>query len=119
MLAEVVAAWNGLCPRRSADAIHLACVPMDDAHETAAMVNAIQRRSDIVVQKSLAEGFGLTIAEAMWKERPVVASGRGGIQDQITNGESGILLDDPEDLRAFGEAAGDADRRPGAAQATR
>lgn len=68
------------------------------------MVNAIQRRSDIVVQKSLAEGFGLTIAEAMWKERPVVASGRGGIQDQIVDGENGILLSDPEDLAAFGAA---------------
>ena len=49
----------------------------------------------IVVQKSLAEGFGLTVAEAMWKARPVVASRLGGIQDQIVDGESGILLDDP------------------------
>jgi trehalose synthase len=68
------------------------------------MVNAMQRRSDIVVQKSLAEGFGLTVAEAMWKSRPVVASKRGGIQDQIVDGESGILLDDPLDLAAAGAA---------------
>jgi trehalose synthase len=57
-----------------------------------------------VVQKSLAEGFGLTVAEAMWKSRPVVATRAGGIQDQIVDGESGILLDDPHDLAAMGDA---------------
>ena len=54
------------------------------------------------MQKSLAEGFGLTVAEAMWKERPVVASRIGGIQDQIIDGVSGVLISDPSDLRAFG-----------------
>ena len=83
---------------------HLACLPMDDTEENAAIVNAVQRRADVVVQKSLAEGFGLTVAEAMWKERPVVASRAGGIQDQIVDGESGLLLDDPRDLRSFGAA---------------
>jgi trehalose synthase len=82
--------------------VHFATLPMDDVQENAAIVNAIQRRSDIVVQKSLAEGFGLTVAEAMWKSRPVVATKRGGIQDQIVDGESGILLDDPLDLEAMG-----------------
>jgi trehalose synthase len=84
--------------------VHLAMLPMEDVQENAAIVNAIQRRSDIVVQKSLAEGFGLTVAEAMWKRRPVVASRRGGIQDQIVDGESGILLDDPLDLEGFAVA---------------
>jgi trehalose synthase len=84
--------------------VHLATLPMEDIQENAAIVNAIQRRSDIVVQKSLAEGFGLTVAEAMWKARPVVASRRGGIQDQVVDGESGILLDDPLDLPALGAA---------------
>jgi trehalose synthase len=82
--------------------VHMATLPMDDVQENAAMVNAIQRRSDIVVQKSLAEGFGLTVAEAMWKARPVVATRRGGIQDQIVDGESGVLLDDPLDLETMG-----------------
>jgi trehalose synthase len=86
--------------------VHLATLPMDDIQENAAIVNAIQRRSDIVVQKSLAEGFGLTVAEAMWKSRPVVATKQGGIQDQIVDGESGILLDDPLDLEAAGNALG-------------
>ncbi len=84
--------------------IHLVCLPMDDDQENAAMVNALQRRATIVVQKSLAEGFGLTVAEAMWKARPVVASRIGGIQDQIEDGVSGILLDDPTDREAFATA---------------
>jgi len=84
--------------------VHLVSLPMDDVAENAAMVNAIQRRSDIVVQKSLAEGFGLTVAEAMWKARPVVAGRVGGIQDQIEDGVSGILVDDPADLAAIGAA---------------
>jgi trehalose synthase len=103
VLAEVVAAWDAL-PETVRARVHLAALPMDDTAENAAMVNAIQRRSDVVVQKSIAEGFGLTIAEAMWKQRPVVASGRGGIQDQIVDGESGVLIEDPEDLAAFGAA---------------
>ena len=86
--------------------VHLATLPMDDVQENAAIVNAIQRRSNIVVQKSLAEGFGLTVAEAMWKSRPVVATKRGGIQDQIVDGESGLLLDDPLDLQTMGDALG-------------
>jgi trehalose synthase len=56
----------------------------------------------VVVQKSLAEGFGLTVAEAMWKSRPVVASAVGGIQDQIVDGESGLLARDPRDLEEVG-----------------
>jgi trehalose synthase len=84
--------------------VHFATLPMDDVQENAAIVNAIQRRSDIVVQKSIAEGFGLTVSEAMWKSRPVVATKRGGIQDQIVDGESGVLLDDPLDLETMGDA---------------
>jgi trehalose synthase len=84
--------------------VHLASLPMDDADENAIMVNALQRHASVVTQKSLAEGFGLTVAEAMWKARPVVASRIGGIQDQIVHGESGILLDDPRALTVFGGA---------------
>jgi trehalose synthase len=77
---------------------------MEDLAENAAIVNALQRRADVVVQKSIAEGFGLTVSEGMWKARPVVASRIGGIQDQIVTGKSGILLEDPTDLRAYGDA---------------
>ena len=58
----------------------------------------------MVVQKSLAEGFGLTVAEAMWKQRPVVASRIGGIRDQIEDGRSGVLLSEPRDLEQAGAA---------------
>jgi trehalose synthase len=91
-------------PRAARDRVHLACLPMEDLEENAAMVNAIQRRADVIVQKSLAEGFGLTVAEAMWKARPVLASRVGGIQDQIRHGTSGLLLEDPSDLVGFGRA---------------
>ena len=76
---------------------------MDDLEENAAVVNALQRRSAVIVQKSLAEGFGLTVSEGMWKGRPVVASAVGGIVDQVAPG-TGVLLSDPTDLKAFGDA---------------
>jgi trehalose synthase len=98
--------WRSL-PDDARARIHLATLPMDDLDENAAIVNALQRRATIVVQKSLAEGFGLTVAEAMWKGRPVIASRIGGIQDQIEDGRCGILLDDPEDLEAYGKAVSD------------
>ena len=54
--------------------MHLASLPTVDIDENAAIVNALQRHATIIVQKSLHEGFGLTVTEAMWKARPVVAS---------------------------------------------
>jgi trehalose synthase len=87
--------------------VHLAAIPMEDPEENAIIVNALQRHATVIAQKSLAEGFGLTVAEAMWKARPVVASRIGGIQSQIVDGESGVLLDDPRDLEAFGAAITD------------
>jgi trehalose synthase len=101
---EAAKALRESLPEGQRRRIHLASLPMDDPAENAVMVNALQRYVSVIVQKSLAEGFGLTVAEAMWKARPVVASGIGGIRSQIVDGESGILLDDPRDLRAFGEA---------------
>jgi trehalose synthase len=95
--------WRAL-PAAARERIHLALLPMDDFEENAVIVNALQRGAEVVVQKSLAEGFGLTVAEAMWKRRPVVASRIGGIQDQIEHGVSGLLLDDPSDLAAYGAA---------------
>ena len=103
VLDESIKAWEEL-PEPVRKRIHLACLPMDDSEENAAIVNALQRHADVVVQKSLAEGFGLTVAEAMWKARPVVASRIGGIQDQIEDGVSGVLLDDPTDLQKYGAA---------------
>jgi trehalose synthase len=98
---ETLAAWRALPPPERAR-VHLAAVPMDDPVENALVINALQRHAAVVVQKSLAEGFGLTVAEALWKARPVVASAVGGIVDQVVDGETGLLLRDPLDLDAFG-----------------
>jgi trehalose synthase len=103
VLHEAQRLYEGL-PDELRARVHLACLPMDDLQENAAIVNALQRRANVVVQKSIAEGFGLTVAEGMWKARPVVASRIGGIQDQIVDGTSGVLLDDPADLAAYGQA---------------
>jgi trehalose synthase len=99
---DVRGAWHRL-PDRVRRRVHLASLPMNDSEENGAMVNAIQRRADIVVQKSLAEGFGLTVAEAMWKRRPVIGARVGGIQDQIVDGVSGVLVD-PTHLEAVATA---------------
>jgi trehalose synthase len=103
VFAECLSQWQ-LLPALTRDRVSLVSVPMDDLAANATIVNAIQRQASVVVQKSLAEGFGLTVAVAMWKARPMVASGVGGIQDQISDGEDGLLIHDPTDLDAFGAA---------------
>ncbi|HWO17105.1 MAG TPA: glycosyltransferase [Solirubrobacterales bacterium] len=102
VLEAVADAWRRL-PEETRRRAHLAVLPMEDIDENGAMVNAIQRRADVLVQKSLAEGFGMTVAEGMWKARPMVGSRVGGIQDQIVDGESGVLVD-PGDLEGFARA---------------
>ncbi len=96
VLRDVEHAWAQL-PEKVRSRVHLAELPMDDADENAAMVNALQRHAAIVVQKSLREGFGLTVTEAMWKRRPIVASAVGGIKDQIRDEIEGLLVCDPTD----------------------
>lgn len=72
--------------------IHLLLLP-SDAHRT---VNALQRRADIVIQKSIREGFGLTVTEALWKGKPVIGGETGGIVLQVVNGHTGFLVNTPE-----------------------
>ena len=102
---ELLAAWRASAPEVR-PRVHLASLPMEDPEENAAIVNALQRRAAVVAQKSLAEGFGLTVAEAMWKGRPVVASDVGGIRDQIVDGGSGVLVE-PNDAGGFAGAVTD------------
>ncbi len=66
--------------------IHILLLPQNDIE-----VNALQRASDVIIQKSIREGFGLTVAEALWKAKPVVASNVGGIPLQIKHKYSGLL----------------------------
>ncbi len=101
VFAECVATWEAL-PVDARRRIKLVTLPMEDIDENAAMVNALQRHATVIVQKSLAEGFGLTVAEGMWKGRALVASRVGGITEQIAPG-TGLLLDDPADLSVFGD----------------
>ena len=96
-----------------------------DKGDDAELVNALQSCADVVVQKSTREGFGLTVTEAMWKARPVVAGRVGGIVHQITDGEDGFLVDsvnetaarivellkDPELARRLGNEARETVRR--------
>jgi trehalose synthase len=99
--AECERAWHRLPPPQRRR-VMLATLPMDDVDENAIIVNALQRHAAVITQKSLAEGFGLTVAEAMWKRRPVVGGRVGGIVDQIVDG-SGYLVE-PTDLAGFGAA---------------
>ena len=64
-----------------------------DAHRT---INALQRLATVVLQKSVREGFGLTVSEALWKRRPVVAGEAGGIVLQVIHGHTGFLVNSPE-----------------------
>ncbi len=119
--ADCLLQWHELSPA-ARTRILLVTLPLDDIDENAAMVNALQRHATVIVQKSLAEGFGLTVAEGMWKGRPVIGSAVGGIADQVADG-TGILLPDPADLEAFGAAAclllGDQDQATRMGQAAR
>jgi trehalose synthase len=102
VLGQCIEVWSALSPQQRRR-IRLLSLPMDDVDENAAMVNALQSHATVIVQKSLAEGFGLTVAEGMWKAKAVVASAVGGIVDQVAPG-TGVLLDDPHDLDEFGDA---------------
>ncbi|MFZ5764010.1 MAG: glycosyltransferase [Thermodesulfobacteriota bacterium] len=64
-----------------------------DAHR---QINALQRGADIVLQKSIKEGFGLTVSEAMWKGKPVIGGDTGGIRLQVINHYTGFLVQSPE-----------------------
>jgi trehalose synthase len=100
---EVREVWRSL-PIEERRRVHLVNLPMADVQENAVMVNALQRHATVVTQKSVRQGFGLTVTEAMWKARPVIASAVGGIGDQIEHGVSGLLLKNTRDLDAFGGA---------------
>lgn len=86
VLDEVNAAANG-----DPD-IKILLLP-SDAHRT---INALQRASDIVMQKSTKEGFGLTVTEALWKGKPVIGGNTGGIRLQVINHHTGFLVSSPE-----------------------
>jgi trehalose synthase len=84
--------------------IHLVVTAGDDLEGTAVVINALQRRATVITQKSIKEGFGLTITEGMRKSVPVVAPDVGAIGTQVINGRTGLLVADPLDLAGFSAA---------------
>lgn len=86
ILTEVKQAADG------AENIHVLLLP-PDANRT---INALQRASDIILQKSIREGFGLTVSEGMWKGKPVIGGDTGGIRLQVINHYTGFLVRTPE-----------------------
>lgn len=68
--------------------IHVLLLPPDNHKE----INALQRMADVILQKSIKEGFGLTVSEAMWKEKPVIGGAVGGIPLQILHGVTGFVV---------------------------
>ncbi|WP_172119350.1 glycosyltransferase [Actinomyces faecalis] len=125
-LEEIVERVSTL-PESTASRVHVLTIPTSDREVNATVVNALQRVSSVVTQRSRVEAFGLTVAEAMWKKSAVVGSAVGGIQDQVEDGVSGVLVaaDDAagwaeavrdlllltERAREMGEAAHEAVRR--------
>lgn len=87
----------------------------DPASSNFIFVNALQRVSSVIIQKSLKEGFGLTVTEALWKGRPVVASNVGGIPFQVIDGKTGFLLQ-PCDTQGFADRVIEILRNPGLAR---
>jgi trehalose synthase len=69
---------------------------LSSSHYSDRVINALQTAADIVLQKSLREGFGLTVTEAMWKGKPVIGGNTGGIRLQLLNHRTGFLVDTPE-----------------------
>ncbi|MBD3165057.1 glycosyltransferase [bacterium] len=69
--------------------------------EDTALVNALQNRAAVVLQKSKREGFGLTVSEAMWKGTPVIGGNVGGIRNQVVHGENGFLVESIEETAKY------------------
>ena len=82
--------YESVLKRREERIIILSC-------QDSALVNALQSRAEVVLQKSIREGFGLTVAEAMWKGKPVIGGNVGGIRYQIKDGENGFLVSSIEE----------------------
>jgi trehalose synthase len=100
VLHEITSLYKKL-DKKIADDIAILLLPMESAKENALIVNALQRCSSVVVQNSIEEGFGLTITEAMWKIKAVLASNATGLKKQIRHDIDGVLNDDPQNIEGF------------------
>jgi trehalose synthase len=103
VLDEIREAYMAL-PSELQEAIAIVTLPMGSAKYNALLVNALHHCSDVVVQNSLQEGFGLTVTEAMWKHKAVLGSCAVGLRQQIRPDIDGWLVEDPEDPEALAHA---------------
>lgn len=103
---ELCAAWREL-PAAIRDDVVLLMLPMSSRPHNELMVNSLQRCSSVVAQNSLKEGFGLTVTEGMWKQRPILGTHAVGIRNQVRDGLDGCLLDDPESGEEIAETLDD------------
>ena len=97
VLNELIAQYKSIDPKLQDD-IAILLLPLDNPKENALIVIALQRFSNIAVQNSIQEGFGLTATEAMWKQRPVLVSGAAGLRFQVQHDINGKINEDPTDI---------------------
>jgi trehalose synthase len=102
VLDELIDAYRRL-PHWIQEDVAIVSLPMDSREQNALMVNALQRCASVVVQNSLREGFGLTVTEAMWKQRGVLGSRACGVRSQIRDGIDGRLVGDSRDPAEIAE----------------
>ena len=103
---EICALWHDLSPEVQRD-VSILTLPMASREVNALMVNALQRCSTVVAQNSLQEGFGLTVTEGMWKEKPILGTHAAGIREQVNDGEQGRLLHHPENPDEIAQVLGE------------
>jgi len=87
--------------------IAMLSLPLDSRWQNALIVNALQRIASVVIQNSIREGFGLTLLEAMWKQRPCIASDACGLRQQLRPDQDGVMIYDPTDWRNVSKAIND------------
>jgi len=84
-------------PKEVQDSIAMLSLPLDSRWQNALIVNALQRVASIVIQNSLREGFGLTLLEAMWKQRPCIGTDACGLRQQLRPEEDGLMITNPHE----------------------
>jgi trehalose synthase len=87
--------------------ISMLSLPLDSRWQNALIVNALQRIASVVIQNSIREGFGLTLLEAMWKQRPCIASDACGLRQQLRPDVDGVMIYDPSDWKNVSKAIND------------
>jgi len=82
-------------------------LPLDSRWQNALIVNALQRVASIVIQNSIREGFGLTLLEAMWKQRPCIATDACGLKQQLRPDVDGVMIYGPTDPKNVAKGIND------------